>query len=107
MSAISVVTRPAAASALPVVAVATVAEAGEWDAFVESRADATGYHRWAWRRVFERVFGHECIYLVARRDGAIEGILPLVSINSVLFGRSVTSLPFLNYGGVVGGSESV
>ena len=31
----------------------------------------------------------------------IEGVLPLVEIDSWLFGRTLTSLPFVNYGGVL------
>jgi FemAB-related protein (PEP-CTERM system-associated) len=87
-----------------------VSEAGdraEWDQFVANRADASGYHSWAWRDVFERSFGHRSIYLAARRDGHIEGVLPLVYINSFVFGRSLTSMPFLNYGGVVADSDEV
>ena len=76
-----------------------------WDAFVQSRPDATGYHEWAWRTVIERAFGHECHYLVAEASGAIAGVLPIVEIRSLLFGRSMTSLPFLNYGGVLAASD--
>ncbi len=78
-----------------------------WDSFAARHPDATGYHVWAWRRVFQRAFGHESIYLIARGARGIEGILPLVQINSLLFGRTLTSLPFLNYGGVVSDSDSV
>jgi FemAB-related protein (PEP-CTERM system-associated) len=88
-----------------VVTIACAADEAEWDAFVTSEVDATGYHYWAWRSVFVRAFGHEPIYLIARRGAAVVGVLPLVHINSRLFGRSLTSLPFLNYGGVVAHSE--
>jgi FemAB-related protein (PEP-CTERM system-associated) len=73
----------------------------EWDAFVASHPEATGYHLWAWRRVFERAFGHETCYLAARRDGALVGVLPLVAFRSWFFGRFMVSLPFVNYGGVL------
>jgi serine/alanine adding enzyme len=73
----------------------------EWDAYVAARPDATGYHAWRWRAVFEQAFGHETRYLAARREGEIVGILPLVLFHSVLFGRFMVSLPFVNYGGVV------
>lgn len=73
----------------------------KWDAFVDDHADSTGYHLWAWKGVFERVFGHKTIYLAAERDGLISGILPLVRFRSPLFGRFLVSLPFVNYGGVV------
>src|SRR5204862_6109442 len=75
-----------------------------WNRFVAAEG-ASGYHAWEWRGVFERAFGHDAIYLAALRDGQIEGVLPLVLIDSWLFGRGLFSLPFLNYGGVVAVGE--
>jgi len=72
----------------------------EWEAFVSTHPDA-GYHAWAWRHVIREAFGHQSSYLIAKRGGAVEGVLPMVQINSRLFGRTMTSLPFLNYGGVL------
>jgi FemAB-related protein (PEP-CTERM system-associated) len=83
------------------VSVAKPPDRSEWDAFVTARNPEAGYHAWDWRRVFTNAFGHETVYLIARRCGAVEGVLPLVQIKSWLFGNSLTSLPFLNYGGVV------
>jgi serine/alanine adding enzyme len=77
-----------------------------WDHYVERRPAASGYHLWNWRRVFEGVFGHEAIYLTAVRSGAIVGVLPLVAFRSVLFGRFLVSLPFVNYGGVVADDDA-
>jgi serine/alanine adding enzyme len=87
------------------VRVANDAHAEAWDAYVATRADRTGYHVWAWRRVFARAFGHESIYLMTGDADRVTGVLPLVYIESALFGRSLTSLPFLNYGGVVSDDE--
>jgi FemAB-related protein (PEP-CTERM system-associated) len=92
---------------LAAIALASDNDAPEWDAFVDGHPCATGYHVWAWRGVFIRAFGHEPIYLIARQSGRIVGVLPLVFINSVVFGRTLTSLPFLNYGGVVAQSDAV
>ncbi|MDH4062917.1 MAG: peptidoglycan bridge formation protein FemAB, partial [Acidobacteriota bacterium] len=75
-------------------------DAADWDAFVESCPEASGYHRWRWRYVFERAFGRETAYLLARRDGVVVGVLPLVLFRSALFGRFAVSLPFVNYGGL-------
>lgn len=82
------------------VSVASRTDAAAWDAYVESRGDAAGYHSWRWRAVFADAFGHEPVYLLAREGGVITGVLPMVQIKSLLFGRTLTSLPFLNYGGV-------
>ena len=83
----------------PVVS-ATAVEA-DWDAYVFGHQAATLDHLWRWRHVFSGVFGHDCVYLAARRDAKIVGVLPLVRFRSRLFGRSVVSVPFLNYGGVL------
>jgi serine/alanine adding enzyme len=80
----------------------------EWDAVVDAAPAATQCHRYGWRGVMERVFGHECVYLAARTPaGAIEGVLPLVRVKSPLFGHFLVSMPFLNYGGPVGEDRAV
>jgi FemAB-related protein (PEP-CTERM system-associated) len=77
-------------------------DGADWDGFVSSRADASGYHLWRWRHVFEEAFGHATEYLAARNgDGAICGVLPLVQFDSRVFGRFMVSLPFVNYGGLL------
>ena len=88
------------------VSLASETDRAGWDAFVRTRPDAVGYHEWAWRGVFERAFGHECLYLMARHRSHVVGLLPLVEIRSRLFGRTLTSLPFLNFGGVLAASEA-
>ena len=75
--------------------------AAEWDEYVQAQPDASGYHAWAWKSVFERAFNHRTVYLEARRDGEITGVLPCVVFRSWLFGRFMVSLPFVNYGGVL------
>jgi FemAB-related protein (PEP-CTERM system-associated) len=89
----------------PSVTVSPEADPSAWDAFVSAHPAATAYHAWRWRRVFENAFDHECIYLSARRAGAIVGVLPLVSFRSLLFGRFLVSLPFFNYGGILADDE--
>lgn len=85
----------------PGVTAAVETDPRAWDAYVAAHPDASVYHGWAWRRVFEEAFGHECIYLSARRGDRLAGVLPLVAFRSPLFGRFLVSLPFFNYGGVL------
>src|SRR5438067_783458 len=94
------VSSPADGHEAPVIVSTDVNEAA-WDAFVRDHAFSSGYHLWRWRRVFERAFGHETVYLVARQGDDITGVLPLVLFESWLFGRFAVSLPFVNYGGVI------
>lgn len=70
-----------------------------WDAFIHAHPDGSFFHLATWRRVIERVFGHATHYLYTQRDGAIVGVLPLARVKSLLFGHSLTSLPFCVYGG--------
>jgi FemAB-related protein (PEP-CTERM system-associated) len=51
--------------------------------------------------VFARAFRQPCHYLVARQEGEITGILPTVEMKNLLFGRALSSLPYVNYGGVL------
>lgn len=76
-------------------------DSAAWDRFVDGHADATLYHRWQWRGLLERALRQETVYLSARQDGRITGVLPLVCFRSALFGRFLVSLPVVNYGGVL------
>ena len=83
------------------VSVATPSDRADWEQFVSTQGDEAGYHAWGWQRVFEKAFGHQSVYLIARRGDTVAGVLPLVEIRSRIFGNTLTSLPFLNYGGVI------
>lgn len=79
-----------------------------WDALVRTTPGGTHYHRFGWKGVHERVFGHDCPYLAARDEGGrLRGVLPLVDVRSVIFGRYLVSMPYLNYGGPLGTPEAL
>lgn len=77
-------------------------EASRWNSYIQASPQATLSHRIEWLRVIRRVFGH-ATYPLALFDSAgnITGVLPLVFFNSLLFGRFLVSVPFVNYGGVI------
>jgi len=78
-------------------------ESVEWDRYVLASQDTTGYHLMGWRNVIEESFGHHTCYVIAKDEsGQVRGVLPLVMLSSRLFGRFFVSVPFVNYGGVVG-----
>ncbi|RPI13891.1 MAG: FemAB family PEP-CTERM system-associated protein [Lysobacterales bacterium] len=72
-----------------------------WNAFVLERPDGTFFHRAEWQQVLARAFGHRTHYLLAERDGAVSGVLPLAEVKSRLFGHALVSTPFCVYGGIV------
>ena len=80
----------------------------EWDRFAVPQPGFTHFHQFGWKSILEDVFGHQCLYFVARGDdGSLAAILPLVRVKSVLFGHYLVSMPFLNYGGPLGSGEGI
>ena len=69
---------------------------------MRARPSASVYHHAGWALLGRDVFGHKAYFLEAR-DGAgqLLGVLPLVRQKSLVFGSSLTSVPFFNYGGVL------
>jgi serine/alanine adding enzyme len=81
----------------------TVCEAQDlkaWDTYTEHSPKATFCHHSGWRSIIMRAYGHHPLYLAARSDGQTRGIFPLFEVKSRLFGKSLTSMPFLDYGGI-------
>lgn len=81
-------------------------DVARWDAFVLACPEATFFHLSAWQKIIEAVFRHKTFFIFAERAGEIVAILPLAQVKSVLFGHSLTALPFCVYGGVVGEPEA-
>jgi FemAB-related protein (PEP-CTERM system-associated) len=78
-----------------------------WDAFVLEHPEGTLFHRFGWREVLSRAFRHPVHYLIAERNGALAGLLPLVHKRSRLFGDGLISTPYCSYGGVLAEDEGV
>ena len=80
---------------------ANPADEQRWRQYVESHVAATNYHRWHWKQVIESSFGWLTYYWIAEEKGEVHGVLPVVWQKSRLFGSFMTSLPFLNAGGIL------
>src|SRR5689334_7894797 len=78
-----------------------------WEMFIQDAPSATICHHFLWQSVIRSAYGHMPFYLLARDHGQILGVLPLILVKSRLFGRSLTSMPFLDYGGVCTNQETV
>lgn len=72
-----------------------------WDAFVEAAPGGTFFHLAGWKRVIETAFKHRTYYLMAERDHAITGVLPLTLVKTRLFGASLISNAFCVQGGPI------
>ncbi|MBI2798802.1 MAG: FemAB family PEP-CTERM system-associated protein [Gammaproteobacteria bacterium] len=83
------------------VATAAAADAVHWDAYVDAHDEGTFFHLFAWQSVLAESVGFKPMYLIARRHGRIVGVLPLMTVSSLLFGSALVSLPFCVEGGVL------
>jgi FemAB-related protein (PEP-CTERM system-associated) len=77
-----------------------------WESYLEKAAAPTICHHFLWRSVIEQAYGHDPLYLLAHTGSQVRGVLPLFAVRSRLFGKSLTSMPFLDYGGVCADDES-
>ncbi len=85
---------------------ATSADRDGWDRFVAAHPAGEAGHRWALLDALHEVFGQRGVRLVAKRGDSIVGVLPLVMQKSFV-GRFATSVPYLNYAGVLGEDAGV
>jgi serine/alanine adding enzyme len=67
----------------------------EWREYINSCPSATIYHLPEWSEVLESSFGYRPYHLMAKNtDGKLEGVLPLVFVDSSLTRGRLVSLPF-------------
>jgi FemAB-related protein (PEP-CTERM system-associated) len=88
-------------------AVTLIDNAQAWDQYVHGHPNATQYHRYGWLTLIAEAFGHRPIPLGVTTHGRLSGVLPVVFMNSKVFGRCMVSLPFVNYGGILGDSDEL
>lgn len=80
---------------------------GHWEAFVARRAPIPLSYHPAWLEVLAVGLGHAPHCLEAADGGEVRGLLPLAFVRSILFGKALVGLPYLNYGGVMADDEDV
>lgn len=80
--------------------------ASAWDAFASRHPDATFYHQIAWRDVISRVYGLRPHYVLCVDKDEVAGIAPLFEMRDLSWQRTLVSLPFSNYGGILASSSS-
>lgn len=79
-----------------------------WDDYVDRSPNASIYHLSHWRHVIKNVFNHDAYYFYAINDeDEIVGVLPLIYLRSKIFGNSMISVPYFNYGGVIADNQAI
>jgi FemAB-related protein (PEP-CTERM system-associated) len=79
----------------------------ELAAFAMARTPAPLSQHPAWLTVLRNGLGHVPYVVVAKSGGRIHGILPLCRVSSLLFGKYLVSLPYLNSNGVIAAHPDV
>ena len=77
----------------------TSTDQAEWDRYVCAHPRGAFFHRAGWLAVAREAYDYESLFLVARRAGAIVGVLPLIDVRAPLLGRSLISTAFTVGGG--------
>ncbi|MEW6326649.1 MAG: FemAB family XrtA/PEP-CTERM system-associated protein [Thermodesulfobacteriota bacterium] len=78
-----------------------------WDEFALNHPEGTFFHLIGWKKVIERTFRHKSYYIIAEKQNKIVGILPSFVVKSPLFGKSLVSVAFGAYGGVLALNEDI
>jgi serine/alanine adding enzyme len=78
-------------------------DAGQWDAFVEKHPHASVYHRYGFRQTIEKAYRRKAFYLTAldTASNLVSGVLPLFLMANPILGKSLVSLPYCDYGGML------
>jgi FemAB-related protein (PEP-CTERM system-associated) len=78
-----------------------------WNAYVKQHQEGTFFHLAQWKSVITASFQHKPFYLIAKQAEQVVGVLPLVEVNSVLFGHALISTPFCVYGGALADCDDI
>lgn len=81
----------------------------QWPDSISPVSPSTGRlaaHHPAWLSSLVDGLGHR-VYVLTHRSDRIDGVLPLALVRSMLFGKFLVSLPYLNTGGVWASDERV
>jgi len=74
----------------------------EWDGFVEHHPEGRFFLLSGFKKAIQETYGYEGHYYLFKRDGEIAAILPSFRMKSLLSRRLMLSLPFAEYGGLLG-----
>jgi FemAB-related protein (PEP-CTERM system-associated) len=86
---------------------AQATDAAAWDAFVQSHAAAQLAHQVVWRDFIPQTFNLQAIYWIARDGDQVVGLAPFFLRNHLGLGRRLTSIPYINTGGLLTASDAV
>jgi len=72
-----------------------------WDEYVTRNRHSHVYHLWEWGDVLCKTYGYARYYVVAKDGEDVLGAFPLLYVKSLIFGKRLISLPFVEYAGPI------
>lgn len=79
----------------------------EWSGFINLHPYSSIYHTLEWKQILEKTYKYKPYYLLAKNNqDEITGILPLLKVDSFIFGNRLVSLPFSYCGGIISNNNS-
>jgi len=78
-----------------------------WDDYLNNHDQSNFYQLHKWKDINERNFGHDCFFIIAEDNKTVVGVFPLVFIKSKIFGKILSSMPFVNFGGLCANSSEI
>ncbi|HGE70320.1 TPA: GNAT family N-acetyltransferase [Candidatus Poribacteria bacterium] len=79
----------------------------EWNDFVENHPEGRFFQLIGYKQAIEQTYGYEGLYYIFKRNSEIIALLPSFKLNSVISGKRLLSLPFAEYGGLLGNNLSL
>lgn len=77
----------------------------DWDKLLQSVDRTTFFHTSAWARVLVEAYGYQPCYFAAFAGGRLDGLIPLMEVDSFLTGKRGVSLPFTDTCHPIAGSD--
>jgi serine/alanine adding enzyme len=78
-----------------------------WDQLCRERSEVSPSRRLEWLAILHEGLGHRPLLLDERDGDSTLGMLPLVFMQSALFGKFLVGLPYLNVGGIMAADSEV
>jgi len=72
-----------------------------WNEYVTKNRHSHVYHLWEWGDVLCKTYNYERHYLAAKQGEDILGAFPCLFVKSLIFGKRLISLPFVEYAGPI------
>jgi FemAB-related protein (PEP-CTERM system-associated) len=77
------------------------ADRAEWDAYVAGHAGGTVFHSTTWLDILDRSYQRPYHHIAVKEDGRIRGLVSLYDVRGLSGKKSLYSLPFTAYGGML------